>query len=234
MKRLWTFNSWLDELLIELSFPLLTIAFIMATADFLMNGSMATNGVFKFIWSVFQAMAIDGSTIGIWSRILRKGQKKLIPVGLLMLVVVAMVNDIVTYQQLNNVATSLQAMQHLHIDVAAFSAIRSLLIAIVLIALIPLRGHVEAIPIATTKKPKATVAKPKSYEVIEEKAMPVAIPEESVALSEGKELSKKAQAIAAWEKSDKSRGVKQAIAVELGIGYSTVKKYLSSQESLSE
>jgi hypothetical protein len=225
MKWLWTLNAWIDELLIELSYPLLCIAFIMATADFLQNGSMATNGLFKGLWSWTQAMAIDGSTIGIWSRILRKKQYKLLPVGLLMLIVVAMVNDIVTYQQLHNVATALGAMHDLHIDIALFSSLRSLLIAIVLIALIPLRGE-EATEKATIDSPIALRVREKRLRpkatVIEEKAAPVAIPEKSEAM----ELSKKELCIAAWEESDKGRGVKKAIATELQIGYSTVKKYL--------
>lgn len=238
IEKLRGFNGKLDEFLVEVSFPLLILGFIMATVDLFLHGQMATFGPFKWLWSVVQAIAIDGVFIAIWLRIFTTKWLWatcwklvfLVPAGLLMAIVAGVVNDIMTYQEVYAIADSVQAMHALQIDIATFTHVRAFLVIFVAILLIPLRKPMAipdsqvAIPIQQ-KRPRQRAI------VIEEKAPPVAIAEHAEAIEKAPEPTPRELCIARWEASDKSQGVKKAIAAELGMGYSTVKKYIKESSN---
>ena len=235
-EKLRGFNWSLEHWLLKIAFCSLMIGFFMGTVDILTHGQMATIGLFIWLWSISQALGVDSLLVAVWDRIATTkwtgdNWYKLLglcPLGLLLIYVAGTVNDIVTYQQAYRLTDSIQAMQALHIDVATFTNARAYLVVFVFVCIIFLRPK-KATPdshIAIQTQRKSYKSYAQKATITEEKALPVAIPEKSEAIEKATELSKKELCIAKWEESDKGRGVKKAIALDLGIGYSTVKKYL--------
>lgn len=238
LERLRRFNNSLDDHLLELAMPLLLLGFIMATTDWLLHGRMATQLGFEAPWAIAQAIAIDGAFFGIWLRIFKwKGLwYKAIPLvvaGLIMALVATLVNGILTYQQVYNIADSFIAMQALHIDLATLVYIRAPLVVFVAILIIPIRakpaekdGHMAIPAIAKRPRQKATVLVkelPKELPVKADSHIDIATEPET-------DYSMKAIVIAEWLQVQGQHGAKKAIADRHGIGYSTVKKYIAESE----
>src|SRR5450755_4285666 len=121
--QLKAFNEWRDAIVIEAATGLLISGFILGTIDIFVGGGVATAAWFKISWAVVQALAIDGLFFAVWGRVAkaqwtRANLQKNIPlvaVGLVLALVAALVNDILTYQQVNSLANSIDAIRKLGI-----------------------------------------------------------------------------------------------------------------------
>lgn len=141
------FNDFKDELLIELSSILLMLGFIAGTVDILSARlGLSKDGWFMVSWSIVQAIAIDGLFFAIWARVretswsTHKRQKIwYVFIGILLAVIAALVNNILSYQELNHVSSVSQAMNRLGINQETFSYTRSILVVVVsvLVATLP-------------------------------------------------------------------------------------------------
>jgi hypothetical protein len=137
--QLKAFNAWRDDFLIEASTLLLIAGFILGTIDIFVGGGVATATWFKISWAVVQALAIDGLFFAVWGRVARAAWTRanlrknisLVSVGLVLGLVAALVNDILTYQQVNSLADSIDAIRRLGIDVQAFTTARAILVVAV-------------------------------------------------------------------------------------------------------
>jgi hypothetical protein len=146
------FNNWLEPFLVEAAMPLLIIGFITGTIDLLTGGSIANSGLFKYIWAVVQATAIDGLFFSVWLQVRRatwatwkEGLRAmaLILIGVALGSVALMVNDILSLQQVNGVASNV-AMQSLDISPVVFTHIRASLVVVVAILVALVReDHVK-------------------------------------------------------------------------------------------
>ena len=108
---------------------------------------------FNITWAVVQAIAIDGLFFAVWSIWQRsKGQGWLrvwyFLIGILLGCVASLVNDVVSFSELNRVSTISLAMQQLHINESDFSLSRSVLVVLVSILIVTLpRGKQHAEPV---------------------------------------------------------------------------------------
>src|SRR5882762_6412593 len=118
---------------------------------------------FNITWAIVQAIAIDGLFFAVWSIWQRaKGQGWLrvwyFLIGILLGCVAALVNDIVSFSELNRVSTISLTMYQLHISESDFSLSRSVLVVLVSILIVTLpRGKqltetapIEPPPVAET------------------------------------------------------------------------------------
>ncbi len=139
--RLRAFNDWRDDFLIEASTLFLLLGFVMGTIDIYVRAGIATTTWFTWAWAIVQAISIDGLFFGVWGKIAgsswtRATAKYNVPmliVGLMLAGVAAIVNDILSYQQLNRISDSLIAMTGLHIDTTWFIHSRGVLVVMVAI-----------------------------------------------------------------------------------------------------
>lgn len=151
------FNAWRDDFLIELSTLMLMIGFVAGTVDVFTKGGLSTNYSFNVAWAIVQAIAIDGLFFAVWGRIAQATWSgatwlkniMLIFVGLLLAIVATLVNGLLSYQELMSVANVKDAMATLHVDQAAFTYARSILVVLVaiLVALFCRSKKAEASPI---------------------------------------------------------------------------------------
>ena len=110
---------------------------------------------FNITWAVVQAIAIDGLFFAVWSIWQRsKGQGWLrvwyFLIGILLGCVASLVNDVVSFSELNRVSTISLAMQQLRINESDFSLSRSVLVVLVSILIVTLpRGkqHAETVQV---------------------------------------------------------------------------------------
>src|SRR5882762_36158 len=98
---------------------------------------------FNITWAIVQAIAIDGLFFAVWSIWQRaKGQGWLrvwyFLIGILLGCVAALVNDIVSFSELNRVSTISLTMYQLHISESDFSLSRSVLVVLVSILIVTL------------------------------------------------------------------------------------------------
>src|SRR5260221_12248523 len=115
------------------------VGFVAGTVDVFTKGGLSTNGLFNMSWAIVQAVAIDGLFFAVWGRIARLEWTRrkvfnnvmLIVVGLLLAIVATLVNGILSYQELMNVANVKDAMVKLAVDQTAFTYARSILVVIV-------------------------------------------------------------------------------------------------------
>lgn len=129
-------NEWRDEILIEASTFLLIAGFIMGTVDIFVGGGIATTLWFKVLWAIIQALAIDGLFFAVWGKVAKAQWTRanlqrnipLVAVGLVLALVAALVNDILTYQQINGIANSIDAIKQLGIDAQTFTHTRAILV----------------------------------------------------------------------------------------------------------
>jgi hypothetical protein len=133
------FNDFKDELLIELSSFFLMLGFVAGTVDIL-SSQFGLSGAqwFNVAWSVVQAVAIDGLFFAVWARVrdtpwaTQRARKLWYGfIGVLLAVVASLVNNILSFQELNHIVVVADAMGLLGINQAAFSYTRSFLVVIV-------------------------------------------------------------------------------------------------------
>lgn len=140
------FKFWFKDFMIEVSPLLAFVGFLMLVADINIRGGLATNMYFEIPWAIVQGIAVEGLLFAVWYHIFqhdgwswRTWYKHIWPIliGLIMaLVGIAMVN-IAMFQELFNIADSVQAMARLHIDVYTFMYSRSILVVLTSILAIP-------------------------------------------------------------------------------------------------
>lgn len=144
---LHSFKLWFSDFAIELSPILVLIGMLMTGVDIYLNGRLATQTWFEVPWAIVQVIAVDGLWFAVWLRILtHKHERKwgawlwflsMIGVGLAMLIVAFIMNDIVLFQQVNSIASSLGAMSILGIPIAIFTHFRAgLLVATATLAML--------------------------------------------------------------------------------------------------
>src|SRR5258708_12017482 len=171
---LHNFKVWFSDFAIELSPLLVLVGMLMTGVDIYLSGRLATQIWFEIPWAIAQVLAIDGLWFAVWLRILgHKHEGKVWPwlrfvglaiVGLAMVVVAFIMNDIVLFQQVNGIASSVGVMAILGIPVALFTHFRAgLLVVTATLAMLFSRkrhvqdAHKKATPRST---PRAIVATP--------------------------------------------------------------------------
>lgn len=132
------FKTWFSDFTIELSPLLILIGMLMTGVDIYLSGRLATQIWFEIPWAIAQVLAIDGLWFAVWVRILDYDHKRKVfswirfigmaLVGLAMVLVAFVMNDIVLFQQVNSIATSLGAMATLGIPIALFTHFRAMLL----------------------------------------------------------------------------------------------------------
>lgn len=128
--------------------------------------NLTAQPAFNGVWAAIQAVSIDGLFFSVWSVWRRSAGKGWLRswyffIGVLLMIVAAMVNGVVSYTELHKVGTIAETMIQLHIDETVFSWSRSILVVLiaVLITTLP-RGKQESIqpqpvaeqPIVDTEK----------------------------------------------------------------------------------
>jgi hypothetical protein len=141
------------DILIRLSRIMLMLGFMAGTVAVLSSQfQLASIPGFNLAWSIGQAIAIDGLFFGVWTEYHRtkwiEGQRFLkswyFLIGSLLGIVAALVNNILSYQELNRITSVSVAMARLGISEAAFSYTRSTLVVLVSILIVTLpRVHTE-------------------------------------------------------------------------------------------
>lgn len=132
-QQIRSFNEWFSEFMIEIAKPLLIIGFILGTVDVFTGGHLARQQWFVYAWAGTQAISIDGLFLAVWMKIFNTPIKQgwpLLIVGFLLVFAAGMVNNILTYQQVQDIGLA-NAMSALHIDVSMFTDIRAFLVVIV-------------------------------------------------------------------------------------------------------
>lgn len=133
------FNSWRDDFFIELSTLFLMIGFVAGTVDVLTSDGLSQIPWFNMAWAIVQAIAIDGLFFAVWGKIRRAtwtratwfSSSVLVGVGLLLAIVASLVNGLLSYQELNQIADVRIAMASLGIDQATFTYARAILVVLV-------------------------------------------------------------------------------------------------------
>src|SRR5271157_593275 len=138
------FVDFIDALTVRVCPLLLTIGFIIGTiATFSTDFNFNESPTFNLVWSICQAVAIDGLFFSVWSLWRRSGGKGWLRwwyglVGSLLACTVALVNNVVSFSELQKYNTIAESMQALNIDASAFTYTRATLIALVAILMITL------------------------------------------------------------------------------------------------
>ncbi len=244
---------------IELSPLLVLIGMLMTGVDIYLAGRLATQIWFEIPWAIVQVLAIDGLWFAVWLRILSHTYERhwlswarllgMIVIGLAMVAVAFLMNDIVLFQQVDGLSTSLGAMAILGIPLAIFTHFRAgLLVATATLAMLFSRKrHIPVSQPMAAQKAKAS--QPRANRVAKVTVVesePKAIPEVAIShqesndglmevaneqangLIESSTVSPKYGLIKEAMANSVARGEKvnlRAIANETGAGYSTVKLY---------
>jgi hypothetical protein len=137
---LWS-QHWLidfvDALLMRWCQLALMIGCILGTFGlYATSFNLTAQPAFNGIWAGIQAVSIDGLFFAVWSvwrRSVGKGWLRTwyFFIGVLLMIVAAMVNGVVSYTELHKVATIALTMNALHIDETMFSWSRSVLVVLV-------------------------------------------------------------------------------------------------------
>lgn len=229
---LHNFKVWFSDFAIELSPLLVLVGMLMTGVDIYLSGRLATQIWFEIPWAIVQVIAIDGLWFAVWLRILEhKHERRVWPwlrflamaiVGLAMIIVAFVMNDIVLFQQVNSITSSLGAMATLGIPVALFTHFRAglLVVTATLAMLFSRKRHSQDVPKKATPKstPKAIVATPEVTVTQVTTPQLVALP--APTHSQEYEKIKAIMAMPGGLEKDKT-----AIATEAQVGYSTVKKW---------
>lgn len=236
--------DWIGDMSLAYSPVMIFLIMALATASIALRGAIATNGLFGLAWAIATAVCVDGLWLGVWLRVrgftFKAGATWLrtvamvvkyvaiLLIALFMLLVAMAMSILITYQQVNGVTDELLAMRTLHFDSLAFVIARGFLVMLCATLAIFFRaGKQEALAAqkktTATPKTRAIVATPQ-VQVVPVPAPPVAIPAVAASMhSPEYEAIKKAIALSTDEgKLTKSL---KAIALESGVGYSTVKKH---------
>ena len=229
---LHNFKVWFSDFAIELSPLLVLVGMLMTGVDIYLSGRLATQIWFEIPWAIVQVIAIDGLWFAVWLRILQHNHERkwatwlwymaMVIVGLVMIIVAFVMNDIVLFQQVNSISSSLGAMAMLGIPVAIFTHFRAgLLVATATLAMLFSRKrHSQDAPKKATPRstPRAMVVTPEVTVTQVTSPQLVALP--APTHSQEYEAIMAIMAIPGGiEKSYK------AISTEAQVGYSTVKKW---------
>src|SRR5947209_7516842 len=131
------FIDTVEGLLIRLSRLFLMLGFMAGTVVILSSRfDLANAPSFTIAWSVVQAVAIDGLLFGVWAQFHRSAWAKgsrftkgwYFFIGVLLGIIAALVNNVISYQELSHISSTSQAMSALGITDAAFSYTRSTLV----------------------------------------------------------------------------------------------------------
>lgn len=147
-------ETWLidftDALLVPVSQFCLMLGFISGTIAVLSTRyNINAMPWFNLTWAIIQAVAIDGLFFAVWA-IWQRSQGKgwlrtwYFFIGVLLGCVASLVNDVVSFSELNRISTIALTMQQLHINESDFSLCRSVLVVLVSILIVTLpRGGVK-------------------------------------------------------------------------------------------
>jgi cell division protein FtsB len=138
-RGLRNFNEWRDEFIIELSTLFLMGGFILGTIDVLGGSTLSSSPIFAYAWAIIQACAIDGLFFAIWGRvgttIKNKGNfwliASLIVLGIILGAVAALVNGVLSYQDIQKNVTLAEAMGAMGVTSKTFSIVRAVLVVLV-------------------------------------------------------------------------------------------------------
>jgi hypothetical protein len=152
----WT-QTWLidfsDAILVRICQFCLMLGFIAGTIAVLSTKfNINAQPWFNIVWAVVQAVAIDGLFFAVWTIWKNSNGKGWLRtwyffIGLLLGCVAALVNDIVSYSELQRVPTIGLAMQQLGIQEGDFSLSRSVLVVLVSILIVTLPRREPAVPV---------------------------------------------------------------------------------------
>jgi hypothetical protein len=169
---LWA-QRWLidftDAILVRICQFCLMLGFIAGTIAVLSTRyNINAMPWFNIVWAIVQAIAIDGLFFAVWSIWQRsKGQGWLRAwyffIGILLGCVASLVNDVVSFSELNKVSTIALTMQQLHINESDFSLSRSVLVVLVSILIVTLpRGkqHAETVQVEPPPVPETVPVAP--------------------------------------------------------------------------
>jgi len=168
----------MGDVLIRLSRIMLMLGFMTGTVAVLSSQfQLASIPGFNLAWSIGQAIAIDGLFFGVWMEYHRvpwqHGKRSLkcwyFFIGSLLGIVAALVNNVLSYQELNRISSVSLAMVRLGISEAGFSYTRSTLVVLVAILIVTLpRARVEQTETVAVSPVTTLVPLPET-EVIEER-----------------------------------------------------------------
>lgn len=151
-RRVRDANGWADEMLLALTPTFIKVGLVMGTLDVFNHLGLSVNPSFTLAWSIIQSLAIDGLLFAVLGRFavaivnLRQRWAEALTtfvVAVPLAVVCGVVNNIVTYQEVNQIVDSVTAMHQLHIPVDLFTTWRSIIFIIVAV-LIQLFCRAEA------------------------------------------------------------------------------------------
>lgn len=219
----------------------------MATTSIALNASLATNHVFTLGWAIATAIIVDALWLGTWLRVRSfKLEKQATPLhttamvmrygamlflALFMTLVAIAMAILITYQQVYEVSNDQVAMRALYIDPLWFVIARGVLVIVCATVAIFFRAE-KAEAIAQKKRTTATQSKPQAKVSVSEEKQTLALPSPATANHSamlGEERSaqyiaiKEAMATAAID--GKLTMTLQTIALNAGVGYSTVRKH---------
>lgn len=137
-ETLRSFNDWFEEFMVEASRPLIMLGFIFGTVNVFTGGTeLARSDVFTVSWAIVQAVSVDGLFFAVLSQLKSaKGWKRILPLGgvaLSLALVAFLVNDTLSFQQVNSVSMRL-AMDALGVPSVLFTHVRAGLVVAVSIA----------------------------------------------------------------------------------------------------
>lgn len=160
--------DWFDAMLIRVCQFSLLLGFVGGTVAMLSTQiNLPSLMWFNVAWAIVQAISIDGLFFAVWGEWARgrvRGWTRVwyFTVGCFLGCVAALVNDVISYAELNHIPSVYQTMQVLHIPEGLFSLFRSILVVLTAILLVTLprekisqpssQGPREAEPITIDEK----------------------------------------------------------------------------------
>ena len=131
--KLRQFNRWSHEFLIEAAQLLALIGFISGTVDVFSGGGLAQNGIFNIVWSIIQAVALDGLFFAVWLQVKPAyGVRRysLIGTGVLLGVVLFIINGVLSLQSVLHISSE-NAMMMFGLNLVLFTYLRAGLVIVV-------------------------------------------------------------------------------------------------------
>jgi hypothetical protein len=136
--------------------------------------NLTAQPAFNGVWAAIQAVSIDGLFFAVWSVWRRSSGKGWLRawyffIGVLLMIVAAMVNGVVSYTELHKVGTIAETMIQLHINETVFSWSRSVLVVLVAVLITTLpRGKQESVPTAQPEVQTPAINTEKILETVQE------------------------------------------------------------------
>jgi hypothetical protein len=226
-------NSFIEELLMQVSRMALMLGFVGATISmFTSKFGIASMPWFQVSWAIVQAIAVDGLFFVVWARV-RDMQWSVLRgwyvfVGVLLAVVACLVNNVLSYQEMVQLPSVLDAMVHLGVTESVFSTVRSILVTLVavLVVTLPRDGvqfETEKVKVCECDAVCELLPDGSRVAIGESVSDTTSDTTSSLVLPDG---SRQAQIWAMIE----SGSPYQSIADELGISLSTVKRHAAKMK----